>query len=184
MSTFRLSASIGNRRRLRKPESHLERLAAWSRSFENRYPEVEPGEVCVDWPFAIDERLVDPPFTTPDLQRRALNLLLAAAGHLRDARPAGLADQQVYVMIPWPAPSGAEIGVFVDPDYGRTFAERTHWSQLWTPLDPAERSLAREAGLSLPDGFAETGYHEISRDAPDDETSVFEREIWLFRERV
>lgn len=114
-----------------------------------------------------------------------MQCLLDAAARLRAARPAAYDHQKVYALISWPAPSGAEVGVFLDPDYGMDFERRTHRSQTWTPLDPAARSLARELGLKVPAGFVEAGYHERCEDEDPEEPDgicVFEREIWMIRE--
>jgi len=179
--------------RLRKPEKHLAAMADWAKSFDGVFPP-DDEEVrrhgYMHWHPPVDRRLMDPPWAEPDHQRQTLQLMLDAAARLRAARPAAQADQRVYVIVPWPEPWGGEVGVFTDPGYGRTFEDRDHPSQTWAQLDPAERSLARELGLTVPDGFAEAGYTERSEFEEDDLEAypdgirVHEQEIWMVREPV
>lgn len=171
-------------RRLRKPGKHLAALAEWAAAFEGAFPE-DGDPICEHWHLPVDRRLVDPPWANRADQVRALQLLLDAAAALARARPARLAHQRVYALLFWPEPSASEIGVFVDPAYGADFERRDHPSQRWTPLDPAGRSLARELGLAVPDGFSEAGYRERCEEADEEApggTSVFEREVWMVRE--
>lgn len=137
-----------------------------------------------DWPLPASRTLLDPPHGRPQDVRRALQLLLDAAGRVRDARPPALAHQIVYVVITMPGSWDSEFGVFHDPDYARTFEVRTHPSQVWTPLPPG-RSVLAEVGLVAPPGFAEHGFHD--RIADEDPQApggavVTEREIFVIRE--
>lgn len=174
---------LAPQRRLRSPERHLQKLAAWAEAFDGVFPSSE--RLCVHWHLPVDGRLVDPPWGQRDLQRRALQLLLDAAARVRRARPADRAHQCVYALVPWPEPCGSEFGVFLDPAYAHDFERRDHPLQIWTRLDSRERSLAGELGLTVPPGFCEIGHHERCEDEDPDSPGgllVSEREIWLFRE--
>jgi hypothetical protein len=177
--------ALERRARLRRPERHLERLAAWARSFEGVFPEpAPPRRPVAHWHLPVDQRLVDPPWAERAHQARAVQCLLDAAAAVRRARPAGLDWQRVYAAVSWPKPFGSEVGVFLDPDYGREFEVRDHPTQRWTPI-AAGRSLAAELGLAIPEGFVEAGYDErMEEEDPDAPGGLFvlEREIWMIRE--
>jgi len=174
--------------RLRKPEKYLAAMVDWAEEFEGAFPEDSEDarqHGHAHWHAPVDRRLMDPPWAKREHQRKALQLMLDAAARLRAARPKAQADQRVYVVVPWPEPWAAEVGVFMDPEYGRTFEKRDHPVQTWTPLDPADRSLARELGLEIPEGFIEAGYHERCEEEDEDEPDglrVYEQEVWMIRE--
>jgi hypothetical protein len=171
-----------------RPRRRLRQLAQWARSFEGCFPEEDDRDLAPHWhyPVAMDP-LMDGPDADPALQAKALQFLLDAAERLVRARPPHRRHQRVYVLMSWPDASDSQVGVFVDVEYGRTFEERDHPVQTWTPLDPSRRSLARELGLLIPAGFEEAGYHERMEDEDEDEPGgvrVTEREIWMIREPV
>jgi hypothetical protein len=177
--------ALGRIGRLRRPERHLQRLAAWSAGFAGVFPQpARPRQVVEHWHLPVDQRLVDPPHADPAHQAQAIQYLLDAAAAVRRARPPDLGWQRVYALVTWPAPFDSQFGVFLDPEYGRTFEHRDHPTQRWTPLG-GSRSLAAEFGLAVPDGFVEAGYHErIEEEEPDEPGGLFvaEREIWMIRE--
>lgn len=174
--------ALGKTRPLRNVEKHLRAVDDWAAEFAGFFPPDDAHRVCAHWHLPVDQRLADPARARPDHQRRMLQAMIDAAGHLRAARPADRADEAVYVLTRWPALFMAEVGVFLDPAYGRTFEDRTDPGQRWTRLDPAERSLVRELGLALPTGFTERGYHErIEEKDPSTPDGLFvaESEIWM-----
>lgn len=180
--------ALGQARPPRNAEKHLKAVEDWAAEFAGSFP--PPGSEfrpCAHWHVPVDQRLVDPSNARPEHQRRVLQAMIDAATHLVAARPAERAGDKVYVVTHWPAVFMAEVGVFLDPAYGRDFERRTHRLQTWTLMDPRERSLIRDLGLVLPAGFVERGYHERQED-PDEEAPggvrVFESEVWLFREQI
>lgn len=180
--------ALEGRRPLRNAERHLAKIEQWANGFAGFYP--EPGHryrLADHWHLPADQRLLDPLHARPEHQRRVAQALLAAAGHLAAARPAGRDGETVYVALHWPALFMAEVGVFLDADYAANFENRPHPSQRWTLLDPAGRSLVRELHLTLPAGFVERGYHERSEEEDPREpgaTMILETEIWIIREPI
>jgi hypothetical protein len=171
-------------RPLRNPERHLKALEDWATGFARTYPEPDPCRPHVHWHLPADQRLVDPPTARPGHLRRALQALVEAARLLAEAKPAGRTDEIVYVLLNWPEVFMAEVGVFLDPAYGRDFEKRSHPGQVWTPLPP-ERSLARDLGLILPPGFVERGYRERSEEEDaDGGLRIYESDIWIIREPI
>lgn len=177
--------ALGRKAKLRKPDRHLDELAAWAKSFAGLFPDApRPRQPVVHWHLPVDRRLVDPPWAERAHQAKAIQCLLDAAATVRRARPADRGAQRVYVVVTWPQPFDSQFGVFVDPEYGREFERRDHPAQRWTPI-AAGRSLASELGLAIPEGFAEAGYDErIEEDDPDAPDGLFvaQREIWMIRE--
>jgi hypothetical protein len=171
-------------RPLRNPERHLKAIEGWAAGFARTYPEPDSYRPVVHWHLPADQRLVNPPTARPEHQRRALQALIEAARMMAEAKPAGRADEIVYVLLHWPEVFMAEVGVFLDPAYGRDFEKRTHRSQVLTPLPP-ERSLARDLGLILPTGFVERGYRERSEEEDaHDGLRIYESDIWIIREPI
>lgn len=168
---------LGAPRRLRKPEKHLVAIEAWAESFRGVWPAMDGHRPHAHWHLPADQRLVDPPWADRTHQVRAVAALLAAAAHLRAARPPECDHQVIYIVLHWPALFMAEVGIFLDPAYAATFERRSDPSQTWTHLQP-ERSLAERLQIALPDGFAEYGYWE--RHVGDNH--VHEGEVWVMRE--
>lgn len=167
----------------------FEELAEWAAGFDGYFPDADEDGVfnIPHWHFPVEKELVDPPEAEQANQTRAMQMLLDAAAAVRRARPDSRAYERVYVLISWPEPSDSQFGVFTDVEYGRDFERRDNKYQTWTPIEAENRSLARELGLQIPEGFAEAGYHardwEEDPDHPDGER-VFEREVWMIREPV
>lgn len=156
--------------------AQIREIEAWARDFEGKWPE-EAGRPVSHWHLPADQRLVDPPSADRDDQRACAAAMLAVAGHLLAARPADCADAQVYAAIFWPEMFMSEAGVFHDADYVRDFDKRNGPYETWTPFDPASRSLARELGFAVPEGFDERGF-AIVRTGDE---NTFTGEIWLYR---
>ncbi|QCK87095.1 DUF3916 domain-containing protein [Phreatobacter aquaticus] len=180
--------SFGKSRPLRKPEKHVAAVEDWAAAFSGTFPGPGgPSRPCEHWHLPVDQRLVPLAQQNPDYARRLLQALLEAGRHLVAARPEARTRDTVYVAVGWPDMFMSEVGVFLDPAYGRDFERRTHRYQTWTLLNPRARSLVAELGLILPEGWVEHGYHERQED-PDDEAPggirVFEDEIWVLREPI
>lgn len=178
--------ALGRTRPLRNAEKHLKAVEAWAAAFAGIFPPPGDGHrPCAHWHLPVDQRLVAPPTAKPAHQARVLKAMLEAATSLALARPAARSGERVYVVTHWPDMFMAEVGVFLDPDYGRSFESRTGPYQTWTLLDPRERSLLGHLGLSLPAGWVEHGYHQHMEDPDDEEDGkvrVFENEVWVIRE--
>lgn len=180
--------ALGKARPVRNAEKHLKAIEDWAAGFAGFFP--PPGDEyrpCDHWHVPVDQRLVDTAGARPEHQRRVLQAMIDAATGLAAARPHNRATEKVYVLTRWPELFMAEVGVFLDPAYGRGFEHRSHRYQAWTLLDPRERSLVRDLGLFLPKGWAERGYHERQED-PDDEAPggirIYESEVWMLGEPI
>lgn len=154
----------------------IREIEEWARGFEGQWPEQTSRPVS-HWHLPADQRLVDPPSAKRGDQRKCAAALLEAAGHLSRARPANCAGPQVYAAICWPEMFMSEAGVFHDAEYAQGFDHRAGPYETWTPFDPAARSLAKELGLAVPEGFDERGFSVARTD--DDVT--YTGEIWLYR---
>jgi hypothetical protein len=159
-------------------------LGAWVRSFNGFFPAIDADRVV--WHAHLPGRSLMADSQTPETARREVEALIAAAVAVRDARPARQAHQRVYVALSWPDwLSHSEFGVFLDPAYGLGFESRQGAGQIWTPLDPVQRSLSRELGFRVPLGFIERGFHERMEEEDGDAPGgvrVFEGEVWMIRE--
>jgi len=180
--------ALGKTRPVRNAEKHLKAVEDWAAGFAGFFP--APGDryrPCDHWHVPVDQRLVDPPNARPEHQRRVLQAMIDAARHLVAARPKNRTKEKVYILTRWPDLFMAEVGVFLDPAYGRHFECRAHRYQTWTPLDRRRRSLVRDLGLVLPTGWRERGYHERQEDPDDEEPGgirVFESEVWVIGEPI
>lgn len=76
----------------------------------------------------------------------------------------------------------SQICLFSDPAYFRSFTNRTHLRQCWTPVRP-ERRLSIDLGLSVPTGFLELGFHERMQEPDETDASklvvTYEGEVWM-----
>lgn len=170
--------ALGNRRKLRNPRKHLAALDTWAESFRDRYPE-RTTRPAAHWHLPADERLVSPPWAETAHQAHALKALLRAALLLSAARPPGRAGETVYVISHWPSMFMAEVGVFLDPAYARTFEIRSSPHQTWTRL-PQERDLAQALSVEIEAPLEQHGYREVMQREADE--SAFETEVWIWRE--
>jgi len=167
-------------RALRKPEKHLQEIEAWADGFVGFFP--AEGRSVEHWHLPADQRLVDPPTTTPAYQARCAQALINVARHLVEARPARQVHARVFAAIFSPDMFMSEVDVFFDQTSFRSFERRDSDAHRWTRLPP-DRSLIRELGLKAPNGFTERGYHQsITNDDPEDGPSVFENEVWIIGE--
>jgi hypothetical protein len=188
MTTSVPRLALGKTRQIRNAEKHLKAVDDWAAGFAGYFP--QPGNAytpCSHWHVPVDQRLVDPPGARPENQRRVLQAMIHAAGHLAAARPANRTKEKIYVLTRWPEMFMAEVGVFLDPAYGKRFERRSHRYQTWTPLDRRHRSLVRELGLVLPQGWTERGYQERQEEPDDAEPGgcrISEGEIWMIGEPI
>ncbi len=180
--------ALGKTRPVRNAGKHLKAVDDWAAGFAGFFP--PPGDQyrpCDHWHAPVDQRLVDPPSARRDNQRRVLQAMIHAAAHLVAARPANRAKEKIYILTRWPDLFMAEVGVFLDPAYGKRFERRAHRYQTWTPLNRRHRSLVRDLGLVLPEGWTGRGYRERQEDPDDEEPGgcrIFESEVWVIGEPI
>jgi hypothetical protein len=135
-----------------------------------------------DFALPLDERFVDGPKAHDQTPRRVVELLLGAAVRLARDKPSRLGHTRVIAYVPIGDLFHCGIDVIFDEAYWRGFMNRQSEAQTWTPLG-ADQSLLTRLGLTLPEGFEETGFHTVSRDASMDPPYDHEEgEIWVYAE--
>ena len=164
-------------------EQQIRVVECWSQAFASHcFLDGGAGKAEQHWHLPVSQRLVDPPTTSRTVQTRCAQALVDAATHLAAVRPPEQGRARVVALIALPGMFASQVCIFFDPEYFRTFANRTHPSQSWTALPPG-RSLAREWDLALPPGFKEQGFREVIREPAEHDPGTFEvtyeGEIWM-----
>lgn len=180
-----MTRSLRQRARLdpRRVKRELRAVERWARELGRAFPERLRDDQQDHWHLPVSGNLVNPPTATPRAQVACARALIDAAARLRAVRPAGQEHVRISAIVKRPEMFMSQVCVFFCPDYFAAFAVREHPDQIWTPL-PRSRSLAREWGLVVPEGFEERGFHEVMRDGDDPEGGpVFEGEIWMVTDR-
>jgi hypothetical protein len=173
---------IGHRRV--NVEKELQSLRRWTDDFAGWFPsmsECRSGTSSIWWKIPIDGLITRPPRVTPAIQAACMQAIIDAAAHLAQAKPKDIPGVHVAAMFSYPDLFGSEVYVsFDEAEFRGHTGSRDSISQRWTPLPP-RRSVVREIGLALPEGFTEWGYHQIERDT--DESGMifdaFEGEVWF-----
>ncbi len=149
----------------------LKALEQWAQSADTWNPEVSEHEEFWHRRIPVLDRLVDPPTTTPQIQRQAIKSLLLAAQKLSDQlkdRP----ECRVAVLLTLPDLFQSEITVFFDQDYYKTF----YYQQ---DLLPDSQKPSQRFGFELPPGFVELGnLVEWQTETEDGETIQCREEWW------
>lgn len=136
--------------KLRGVERRLRALERWSESFVDETP-VYDQQRYWNYKIPVLDRLVCPPTTTVEIQKRAIQALLNAAVHLSNHPLAKeLPFYKVAVLLIFPNMWHSETTCFFDADYYQSFMYRSD-------LIPPSQAPSRLFDLVIPQGFVEVG---------------------------
>ena len=176
--TRRLSLTNHRRSKVRGARRKCSAMVESIRSYTLAFPEEDfPGAGSWHLHVPVDQAFIDSQKTPHWVRRQCIQCLIERTGYLRDMKPAS--DQSIHVVasISLPYLWDSEVIVFLDQEYFRTFFDRDSQRHSWKPLRES-RSVMREWGLKMPDGFQERGYHERIRG----EDYSHDGEVWFFGE--
>lgn len=125
---------------------------------------VFPEEHALGWGFwhmhlPVDQAFIDSQKTPYWVRRQCMQCLIDGAERLRNLKPISDKSVQVIASISLPRLWDSQITVLLGQDYiSAPIEQDSEWHRL-EPLRES-RSISREWGLKIPDGFQERGYHE------------------------
>ncbi|NHK27877.1 DUF3916 domain-containing protein [Parvularcula flava] len=166
------------------PAEQLAHLDKWAAGFEGIDPPLEDPHYW-NWKISCSSGMFQPPVVTREIEERAINALLTAAGHLsRTPYAVEFPYFRAAVLLPMGDLFMSEVTAFYDRDYALRF-----WSG--EPL-PVER-VTEKYDLNIPEGFELHG--TIVAHPLDDEDVVegmridedgkrwFDEERWVIGQR-
>lgn len=144
-------------KKLRGVKRRLRALQTWSDSFEGYFPtDIPPAERYWNWKIPVQCTLVQGRQTTPEIQARCAQALIDACQHLMLSKPEFAKDWRMTAVICLPDFFTSEICIYKDEGYFSSHTRESS-SKCGSSRHIAERSLASEWGLVLPEGMGELG---------------------------
>lgn len=150
-------------KKLRNPARHVRSLEKWSRSFAGFFPTEEMAYERLWYEkIPIFEKVVSPPHTNNQLQKRCAQLVIDAAERLRDARPSVRKDVRVYAFLSFPNMFSS----FIEVDFGSKpylffdmpeMTDREGDDKCWHEYFRIDRGLFHDLSLRIPKGFEVRG---------------------------
>jgi hypothetical protein len=111
----------------------------------------------------LAQTFIDSQSTPRSVRRLCIQSLVDPAARLRESQRHRSTRCRVVAAVSLPLLFDSQLIVFFGDEYWNQFFRRDTPEQRWIALAPT-RSLAREWGVLLPDGFEERGYAESIAD--------------------
>lgn len=153
--------------KVRGSKRRLKALDEWSESFDEFIPEEWCDEKYVDFRIPVLDRLLDPPTTTPEWQKRVLAAFFRALQGLHKSCPEKYKDVPVDLIIHWPDLSSTSIILFFDKNYHEDFYERDGEWQKRIP----EKIEAKDIPFDIPSNVEVKKVKFMNRDYDGEETT-------------
>ncbi|WP_244268016.1 DUF3916 domain-containing protein [Stutzerimonas nitrititolerans] len=172
--------TLGSNEKLRGIPRRLRALARWAGSFDGYFPsdQLSTEEQYWNWKIPVDMRLVEGRQTNSAVQAECAQRLIDAAHRIFQAKPRGVEGIRVTSVVVLPCMFTSELCIYTSEIYFKKHTEvgRSIFGEITIIKD---RSLAREWGLVLPEGFGELGVMRASEDCDGD---PYYSEHWYFGE--
>ena len=157
--------------KVRGIERRFKALEKWANDFEGKHV-VTDEENYYNFKIPVLDRLVNPPKATHEHQKRAIECLLTAAGHLVKAREDS--DREYYkvaVLLVLPNLFQSEVTVFFSKSYYQGFYNHSN------PL-PKDSAPSLQFNINIPESFNECGGTVEWDDEYEDETVHVKEQWW------
>jgi hypothetical protein len=173
-------------KKLRNPARHLRQLARWPERIVDLLPGATQlqGERFWNFKIPVFAKLVEPPRTTPEIQRACIAAIFAAAEAIErsDKRPK---DCRVACLVTTPFLFESEVTLFPDEDYFRSFlpmteTKRTEFDGGWIEAAPADATLLSPILPLAPEGLAFHGGTLLHEYDPEWGETPIERVNWVW----
>ncbi len=136
--------------KIRGVERRLRALDLWANQFENCKPYYD-GQNYWNYKIPVIDRLVCPPTTNFEIQKRALQSLVKAVKHLSDSKVSQEVDYyRVAILVTFPHMFHSEVTAFFSREYYESFCYTQN-------LLPVSKSPSKHFNIEIPDGFQEVG---------------------------
>lgn len=172
--------TLGSKEKLRGIPRRLRALACWAGSFDGYFPsdELSTEEEYWNWKIPVDLRLVEGKQTNSAIQTECAQRLIDAAHLIYKARPRNVEGIRVTSVVVLPCMFTSELCIYTSESYYKKHTDvgRGIFGEITIIKD---RSLAREWGLVLPEGFGELG---VLRASEDGDGVPYSSEHWYFGE--
>ena len=164
--------SRGNKRKCKKM---VELICSGPDDFPGEFPEEhQPNRGYWSSKLPVNQGFIDSKHTPRSVRKLCIKTLIERAKYLSSIKPDADRSIRVVAAIHLPLLWDSGITVFFGDQYFGEYFDRNHEDQTWTPIT-GNRSLSREWGINIPDGFIERGYFEKIRD----EYYSHDGEVWF-----
>lgn len=157
--------------KIRGVERRLRALDLWADQFENCSPYYN-GQNYWNYKIPVVDRLVCPPTTTFEIQKRALQSLVKAVKHLSESKVSqDVGYYRAAILVTFPHMFHSEVTAFFSRDY----YERFFYTQ---ELLPVSKSPSKRFNIEIPEGFQEVGALVEWENKYEDEIVKISEEHW------
>lgn len=141
------------------------------------FPDIDPEDGYWHMHLPVRQAFINSDKTPSGIKRLCVQKLVDCTERLVSLKPKLDMEIRVAAFINFPDLWYSEIIVFFGEKHYRGYFYRNNSYQTWIPLD-ANRNIAKEMGLKVPESFKTRGYKEIL----NNDDLRFENELWYLGE--